>query len=61
MVRKVNYQKGSLLEQTATEVYNAWNASGLFNYSRDKVIVYVRTRDEADDLASTLLYESYTL
>lgn len=60
IVRKADYQKGSLLEQTATEVHNAWTALGLFDYSRDKVIVYVRTRDEAGNLASALSYESYT-
>ena len=61
MVRKVDHQKGSLLEQTATEVCDAWNASGLFDHSCDKIIVYVRTRDEADDLAGALSCESYTL
>ena len=61
MVRKVDHQKGSLLEQTATEVCDAWNALGLFDHSCDKIIVYVRTQDEADDLAGALSYESYTL
>jgi superfamily II DNA helicase RecQ len=59
IVRKVDTQKGSLLEQTATKVRNAWNVSNLFDYSRDKIIIYVRIRDEAIQLASILSYESY--
>jgi superfamily II DNA helicase RecQ len=60
MVRKVDTQKGSLLEQTATKVRDAWNVSNLFDHSRDKIIIYVRMRDEAMQLASILSCESYT-
>jgi superfamily II DNA helicase RecQ len=60
MVRKVDPQRGSLLEQAAIEVSDAWNESDLFDHSCDKIIIYVRTRDEADELASKLSYESYT-
>ena len=60
MVRKVDAQKGSLLEQTATEVRDAWNVSNLFDHSRDKIIIYVRMRDEAMQLAGILSCESYT-
>ena len=60
MVRKADPQKGNLLEQAAVEVCDAWNKSDLFDHSCDKIIIYVRTRDEADQLASNLSCESYT-
>jgi superfamily II DNA helicase RecQ len=60
IVRKANSQKGSLLEQTAAEVRDAWNVSNLFDHSRDKIIIYVRMRDEAIQLAGILSCESYT-
>lgn len=60
MVQKANPQKGSLLEQTTIEVSDAWNKSDLFDHSYDKIIIYVRTRDEANELASNLSCESYT-
>jgi superfamily II DNA helicase RecQ len=60
MVRKADPQKGSLLEQTTIEVSDAWNKSDLFDHSCDKIIIYVRTRDEAHELASNLSCESYT-
>ncbi|KAM0714670.1 hypothetical protein Q7P37_003050 [Cladosporium fusiforme] len=60
MVRKAEAQKGSLLEQTAIEVRDAWNVSNLFDHSCDKVIIYVRTREEAVQLADVLSCETYT-
>lgn len=60
MVRKADPRKGSLLEQAAIEVCDAWNKSDLFDHSCDKIIIYARTRDEADQLASNLSCESYT-
>jgi hypothetical protein len=33
--------------------------SNLFDYSRDKIIIYVRMRDEAMQLASILSCEAY--
>lgn len=32
----------------------------LFDRARDKIILYVRTRDEADDLAALVRCEVYT-
>ena len=60
MVRKADPRKGSLLEQAAIEVCDAWNKSDLFDHSCDKIIIYARTRDEADQLTSNLSCESYT-
>jgi superfamily II DNA helicase RecQ len=60
MVRKVDSRKGSLLEQAAAEVKDAWIESDLFDHSRDKIILYVRTREEANDLSSLLQCDSYT-
>lgn len=33
--------------------------SGLFDYSYDKIIIYVRTYKDADNLAGLLHYSSY--
>ena len=32
----------------------------MFDHSRDKIILYIRTRKEADDLSILLDYNSYT-
>lgn len=60
MVRRASDRKNSLLEQGATEARDAWEAPGLFDQSRDKIILYVRTRDEANELANILQCNSYT-
>lgn len=60
MVRKVEKGKGSLLEQVAAEAKDAWTAPCMFDHSRDKVILYVRTREEADELSVLLDCQSYT-
>ncbi|KAK0924951.1 hypothetical protein LTR29_018106 [Friedmanniomyces endolithicus] len=60
MVRKIKTGNGSLLEQAAAEAQDAWNRSNLFNISQDKIILYVRTRDEAIELASLLDCTVYT-
>ena len=39
MVRKADARSGSLLEQGAIEARDAWEKSGLFNHSEDKIIV----------------------
>ena len=60
MVRKATNGQGSLLEQAAAEAQDAWDRSVLFDKSRDKIILYVRTRDEAKDLADLLDCSAYT-
>ncbi|KAK0949655.1 hypothetical protein LTS01_025774, partial [Friedmanniomyces endolithicus] len=60
MVREIKTGNGSLLEQAAAEAQDAWNRSNLFNISQDKIILYVRTRDEAIELASLLDCTVYT-
>lgn len=60
MVRRASGQKGSFLQQCAKEVQDAWEAPGLFDQTSDKIILYVRTRDEADELACILRCDSYT-
>ena len=60
MVRKAIGGAGSLLEQAATEAQDAWTRSGLFEEGRDKIILYVRTRREAEELAGLLRCNAYT-
>jgi superfamily II DNA helicase RecQ len=60
MVRKAESDRGSLLHQAAAEVEDAWMNSGLFDYSHDKIIIYVRTCKDADALAGLLHCSSYT-
>ncbi|KAK0840547.1 hypothetical protein LTS02_017155 [Friedmanniomyces endolithicus] len=60
MVRKVNARKGSLLEQGAAEARDAWCESGLFDWGRDKIIIYARTCKDADSLSDILGCDSYT-
>jgi hypothetical protein len=59
-VRKVDAHDGSLLKQAASEAKQAWIESGFFNHTCDKIILYVRTCKDADDLAELLSYSSYT-
>ncbi|KAK0302163.1 hypothetical protein LTR01_008930 [Friedmanniomyces endolithicus] len=60
MVRRVQIGHGSHLEQAAAEARDAWERSGLFNASRDKIILHVRTRDETSQLAGILGCATYT-
>jgi superfamily II DNA helicase RecQ len=60
MVRKAKNGQGSLLEQAAAKARDAWDQSVLFDKTRDKIILYVRTRDEARDLAELLGCSTYT-
>lgn len=60
MVRKAEPGDGTLLQQAAIEAQDAWTHSGLFDTERDKIILYVRTRDEAGQLADLLECGSYT-
>jgi superfamily II DNA helicase RecQ len=61
MVRKATNREGSFLEQAVARARDAWDQSGLFDKSRDKIILYVQTRDEAKDLAQLLSYSTYTV
>jgi len=60
MVRKVDAHNGSLFKQATSEAKQAWTESGSFNQACDKIILYVRTCQEADDLAELLGCSSYT-
>jgi superfamily II DNA helicase RecQ len=60
MVSKATNGQGILLEQAAARARDAWDQSGLFDKSRDKIILYVRTRDEAKELAQLLSCSTYT-
>ena len=60
MVRKIDARAGSLLKQAAVEAKEAWTDSGFFNHTHDKIILYVRTCKDADDLAELLGCSSYT-
>ena len=60
MVRKIDARAGSLLKQAAAEAKEAWTDSGFFDHTYDKIILYVRTCKDADDLAELLGCSSYT-
>jgi superfamily II DNA helicase RecQ len=60
IVRKVDAYNGSLLKQAASEAEQAWIELGFFDHTCDKIILYVRTCQEADDLAELLGCSSYT-
>lgn len=63
MVRKASEAssgRGSLLKQCAAEARDAWEVSGLFDQTCDKIVLYVRTRYEATELASMLDCAEYT-
>ncbi|KAK0773172.1 hypothetical protein LTR75_017205 [Friedmanniomyces endolithicus] len=60
MVRRAQVGRASLLEQAAAEAQDAWQRSGLFDTSRDNLILYVRTRDQANELAGILGCAAYT-
>ncbi|KAM0716825.1 hypothetical protein Q7P37_007628 [Cladosporium fusiforme] len=60
MVRTIDGCGGDILEQAAAESRYAWAESGWLDQSRDKIILYVRTRNEADALAETLSCDMYT-
>jgi superfamily II DNA helicase RecQ len=60
MVRKTDARARSLLKQAAVEAKEAWTDSGFFDHAYDKIILYVRTCKDADDLAELLGCRSYT-
>ena len=59
-VRKARKGRGSLLEQAAAEARKMENRADLFDRSRDKIILYVQTRDEANQLADLIGCAVYT-
>jgi superfamily II DNA helicase RecQ len=60
IVRKIDARARSLLNQAAVEAKEAWTDSGFFDYAYDKIILYVRTCKDTDDLAELLGCSSYT-
>ncbi|KAI7295671.1 hypothetical protein KC343_g82 [Hortaea werneckii] len=60
MVRKIDTHNGSLLKQAAIEAKDAWTESGFFDRAYDKIVLYVRTCKDADDLAELLGCNAYT-
>ena len=60
MVRKAKPEEKRLLEQVAAEAQDAWNESGLFDASRDKIDFHMWTRSEAHKLGELLSCAVYT-
>jgi hypothetical protein len=60
IVRKIDARTRSLLNQAAVEAKEVWTNSGFFDHACDKIILYVRTYKDADDLAELLGYSLYT-
>jgi superfamily II DNA helicase RecQ len=60
IVRKADFYRGSLIKQATIEAKDAWIELGLFDYARDKIILYVRTRKNVEDLTDLLDYDTYT-
>ena len=52
--------KGSLLQQAAAIARAAWYRDDVFDVQRDKIILFVQTRDEAQELADILKCPFYT-
>ena len=51
---------GSLFEEGARKARDAWENSRLLNQARDKIILYVRTKEGAAALAKLLYCPQYT-
>jgi superfamily II DNA or RNA helicase len=52
--------RGSLLEEGARRARDAWENSQLLDRARDKIILYVRTKEDAATLAELLCCSQYT-
>ena len=61
MVRKVDAHNGSLLKQAASKAKQAWIELGFFDHACNKIILYVRTCKDANDLVELLGCSSYTV
>jgi superfamily II DNA helicase RecQ len=59
-VRKARTGRGSLLEQAAAEARRMISHTDLFDRSRDKIVLYTQTRNEADHLADLIGCAVYT-
>jgi hypothetical protein len=59
IVRKTDARTRSLLKQAIVEAKEVWTDSGFFDYAYDKIILYVRTYKDADDLVELLGCRSY--
>jgi superfamily II DNA helicase RecQ len=53
-------RRGSLLEEGAQRAKDAWENSQLLDRARDKIILYVRTKEDAATLAELLHCSQYT-
>jgi superfamily II DNA helicase RecQ len=51
---------GALVERAADLVQAYWPKQEIFDYSRDKIIIYCRTREEVAQLADILKCPLYT-
>lgn len=58
----VSYETGpgSLVEKAAGLIQSFWPRLEIFDHSRDKIIIYCRTREEVGELAALLGCPSYT-
>jgi superfamily II DNA helicase RecQ len=52
--------QGSLLKEGARRARDAWENSQLLNRARDKIILYVQTKEDAATLAGLLCCSQYT-
>ncbi|KAK3684401.1 hypothetical protein LTR37_020307 [Vermiconidia calcicola] len=59
-VRKARTGRGSLLEQATAEARRMIGRIDLFDRSRDKIVLYTQTRDEAGELANLIGCAVYT-
>lgn len=59
MVRKIDARARSLFNQAIAEAKQAWTDLGFFDYAYYKIIIYVRTCKDVDDLAESLGCSSY--
>ena len=60
IVCKIDVHTRSLLKQAAAKAKEAWTDLGFFDHAHNKIILYVCTYKDADDLADLLSYSSYT-
>jgi superfamily II DNA helicase RecQ len=59
IMRKIDAYAGSLLKQAVAKAKEAWTDSGFFDHAYDKIILYIRTYKDADNLVELLGYSSY--
>jgi hypothetical protein len=58
-VYKIDAYARSLLKQAVAEAKEVWTDLGFFDHAYDKIILYVRTYKDADDLVELLGCSSY--